>query len=757
MRRRIALVLAGLFVALPGSASSQADPLVLTDPAGDVAYDTWAGTVEPPTDVPPNSDSGPVDLVGLAVTNENLTAFKVEVEVAQAYSPANQVDSFFFYHFQTAFLLEGARVHYDLRATFSLSHFFVSDPSHVEPAVNAYLCVLPSDAPMETSSSGCYQQHATARWDFGANRVIWDVPKRALTGAVPPATTITTSTAERPGGLPDNVPAGAALSGFAVRSMQNRALTTFDSHGVGWIDRMPDDDRSPATYVMQNPTANARVRVALDGWRAPPSTDVLAMGLPTGTDWPVALRVENDNPAKRLVNLEVRPGPGDVIETARLVPTLEIPSKDHRVVDLVLRTVPGAEAGQQQSLTIRADAVGYPDEVGLLRLQLVVAPPVDADNARLHLHASDNRTGRTQVQDTWICDPIEGCTGGQFRWMNTRSDDPRANMDEQGYTRASLTLPATPFFAFPWWSEYVRMDAPLVDDLHFDLSRPAVMHVTVESETEFTATATARLFIDPASGCPLSGCSERVVLGDGSESVTFQQGTNAFEVPMPVTVDRSRVSGQGRTLTYYFELDTEDYAGSLDASVRGFRVIPAESWLDLPLTSAPARPAPSNLSVRAAGGAEEFVNPGATRAFHVIVLNQAAFERSAVVDAATDEDGWSAPVEPAGRYVLPAGGAVNVTVLATAPSDAEEGDRATINVSAVAADDDTVRAGLDLTAVVTSGVELKDEGDDYAVDPEAAERAERDDEADAPGPGLVLLAASALVALAATRPRRKRL
>ncbi len=755
MRRSLALAVAGLFLVLPGSASSQGDPLLVTDPTGDVAYDTWAGTVEPPADVPPNPDSGPVDLVGMAVTKENLTAFRIEVEVAQAYSPVNQVDSFFFYHFQTAFQVEGARVQYDLRATFSLSHFFVSDPSHVVAADYAYLCLLPSDASIDTASSGCYQQHAAARWDFGTNRVIWDVPKLALTGAVPPATPITAASTERPGGIPDDVPPGTVLSGFAVRSMQNRAFATINSHVVGWIDHMPDDGPSPATYVTQHPTADARVRLALDGWQGPPSSDVYAVGVPAGVDWPVALRLENANPAKRLVNLDVAPGPGDLIEASRLVPTLEIPSNDHRVVDLVLRTAAGAEAGQRQSLTVRADAVGYPDEVGLLRLQVVVAPPVDADNARLHLHASDNRTFAFEADGTGVCDPMEGCGGGQFRWLNTMPDDPRANVDEEGYARASLALPATPFFEFAWWSEYVRMDAPLADDLHFDPSRPAVMHLTVESETELTSTVTTRLLIDPASGCPVTGCSSRVALGDGSEPVTFEAGTNVFEVPMPVIAESPRVPGQGRIITYYFQLDTEDYVGTTDAWARDFRIIPAGSWLDLPLTSAPARAAPSNLSVRAAAGLEEFVNPGTTRAFHVIVLNQASDERPVRVEATVDEDGWSARVEPASRFLLPAGGAVNITVLAKAPSKAGEGDRATINVSAVAADDHEVRAALGLTAVVTSGVDLKDEGDDYAVDPETAGRAERDDEADASGPGLALLAISAVVAVFVTRPRRK--
>lgn len=767
-RRALAwlLVLAMLGpVAVAATTAAQSDDTSLyetTDATGDVEFQSQGQGA----DAPPTTTQS-TDLVAFRILDENAETMLMEVQVADMRAPDAATDSFEDPTAYIRFRVEGSAAYYHLFAFGITGGAFAGLEDDDPGYVNAYLCITNNaDEPMPAYYFDLYQRcylQPVPALTFPADDVVQIlVPKLALLG-------VGGDGEARPGGIPKTIDAGQQLVDWRVQIQKRVEGLGFGffiggtSAGV-FHDQMPDDGVAEA-YTLKAPAANARVVLRAQGALGGVFTGVdtgigwddiypvTYVGVPPSDTVAVPIDAYNGADTKRLVNLTARfPGDGADRFDIRLAPVVEVPAGETRSVNLLLNVTQPLSHRELVDLEVRGTSLGHDGEVGSALIRLVGNTPPTADSNTLRFHSIHDYGDAVEAGPGYTC--IGGCNIRIAHWMNTLADDPLDEVGDGGVPSGFyLSFFNTLLGSDIVYVQFYRLDAPLTHDLHFDPGEPVTATLAFSSGIEFDATAHLR-----ASGtlvhddCPPDErCTERIFLGEGTAPITVGSDATTVELTFMVPSDLDVLSSAGGRLDVEILLESDDpRATATDASDEtDIRFYPSQSRLTLPVAPDPD-PDPVHdlfISLDAAGETEEFVNPGKTRAFHVHAINEGVDDTALRLTAQADLDGWSAGLQPADRYKLGPGESVNVTVLITAPAQAQEGDTAEVEIVATSVEDNSSSRPLTLRAIATDGIDIEDEGGPVEADEDTKKRILQDDGGDSPGLGtLVALVALAIVA-----------
>lgn len=659
-------------VAQPGKAGGE---LQVSDPRGDVSVFGFVptGTATPITD--------PFDIVGFRVFGEDIEGIQFEVQVADLTPEPSTTDSFSSTFYDLSFGLEGTQVQYSLgwRVFRGFNLGGAPPPTGIQPTA-AQFC---------TYVSSCFPQRVIAQVDWDQSLLLAYVPKGALAGQEP---------AYEEDRVPSDMPAvgaGSRLSNIRVEAQG----------GFGYYDAAPDD--GPAgPYVLSSGVPNERIRLGVvtgdefgrTGEYGPFSfgtiQDFPRVGVTPGKTSLVQVRVENANAAKRIVNLSaeiVNPEERSKWDV-RILSTLTVPGDAARIVNLIVNSTPKVEHLDTSLVRVMARSLGFPDEIGALKLRLVASVPPSPSQPELFFHVTD-------YSGSGIC---IGCDN-MVAWMNTLEQDPRAPSDASGAPMAYQFNGFTSRF-----SAEVSLDAPLVEDLLLDPNRPIVVDIVTQAQLPTSGTMNVEIL------------TEAGAVGMGVAGYDGQRTHLEF---LPIL---ERVPA-GEALLVVIEIESQSVYPTPFLNQFSPRLVGGESKLSLALL---ADPKPKSVSRIPAGPAfltlssdndtDQFVNAGRTKIFPVTVLNEGIEEDLVTITADPDAEGWSVDLSPGDTYRLKPGASAHFGVKVRAPADAAEGDRREILLNATSEKDPSALSQLRLVATVSENVDTEDEPENFTADEDTA-------------------------------------
>lgn len=761
----LAFFAAGWATGTSGAQSAPEPNYEATDDSGDVELVGGGQGAEAP-----GAATGGVDLVALRILEENAQIILIEIQMQDLSSPESNLDDWDSPIVYTRFRVDGAAAYYHVYTMGITNGPFTALNGEEARFVESILCISNNaEEPMpfywwEVYQS-CYASNLPAFTFPGQDVFQVIIPKMALLGIG--------GEGERPGGIPRTIDAGQDLVDWRVVSDRRAGslFLGFSTSAASFRDTLPDEGVA-APYALAHPAANAKISLTAHGaasgflledeifsWER--FLGVGHVGIAPDRPTVVPIDVFNGADAKRLVNLTVHfPDGGADRFDVRLAPVIEVPAGEARKATLILNATQALTHREDVMLEVHGVSLGRDDEFGSVLIRLVGNTPPSEDEKTLYFHAYDDIEGRTRVG------PIDSCIGGCFwdgaRWMNTLADDPMDAASEEGFRTSYAYGVFNRLFGGPQSITHERfyLDAPLTADLHYDPAEPVSATVTFSAGVETEATLRVRLAGSVIhDDCPQDErCMEDVFLGEGATPMTIGTSPTSATVTFVIPPDLGILASTGGHLEADVILESEDprAAAAGFAEQLDIRLHPGQSTITLPLVPDPDPERVSDLFVTLtpAGEAEEFVNPGKTRAFHVLAVNEGVEDAAILLEASPDAETWKVGLQPAQKYKLGPGQSVNVTVLVTAPPDAKEGDVAQIELVATAVAGDGSSSPLMLKAITTTGIEIEDESGPVEADEDTRQRILEEEGGDSPALSIVGAVAATAIALCLIARRR---
>ena len=730
MSRCLRILLASLFLAsaLPPMAAAQ-DP----DPGQELSFTDAAGDaglfgVGPTGAVPPGDA---LDLLSFRLYGEDTEGLFVEIGVKDLKAIPNQIDTFGNAPvvFETNFKVEGSNVQYFL-TIFAPIPSAGAPPTGTQPAPTN-MCVTSGNR------GGCANQRAIGSINWDTSKLNIYVPKASLLGKDAVA-----GVDRQPAGLAGLLP-GTRLTNFVVNARAN--FPYFNT------DRMPDAG-TKGPYILAHPAANDRIRLRL--------TNAVPTICPGGggcvQDYPqvavspdstalVQVSVENLNGNKRIIDLDAAPLEKDAAKwEMRVLDKVTVPGSETRVVNLIVNVSRTAEHRESILARVTAKSLGFSDEIGSLRIRLVASIPPSPRAGDLFLHARSTQSSSVSICTGGICGQ-----GSTLPWMNTLEKDPRGTGD------AGIPMRQSSFGGLATEAEYLtvfRMDTPLNADLVLNPNDRVNGAVHFRTQYPMSGTVTIQLL------------SDTLTVGSGNAPYNANGPTTVSFAPL---ADAARVAA-GTTLTARIILRAgpTTIIGPLTTQLNP-QIVPQGSKITLPVIPDPtpkniAIPlGPAFLTLSPKNESEQFVNPDKIKVFQVTLVNEGVQEDlvtitpEIAVEGVQGDPDWYMDLRPGSKYRLKPGDSATFGVMVRAPEKAAEGDQARIMLNATSSVDPGALAQAFLTAIVTRGVEMEDEGENYTVDEDTIEHYEVEADGGSPAPTLIMVVTALSLAALGRRSRRR--
>lgn len=688
---------------LPSGASQAAGDLEVEDARGDVSPFGFT-----PAGLPPSAASDQADLTSLRMYGEDIDGLTIELGVANLKPQPSQAGLFGGARYYVYFTLEGSEITYS--ATFYVY------PGPYDPVAGtgpSGIARVPADFYVCVPVMGCFNQRiiATANWD--ESLVTGYLPKGALAGREP------LFDETYPTGIP-SIRAGSRLASIRAEASGN----------LGLYDQLPDSGFA-GPYILKAGVPNEKVGVALvqfdHGFTYSATgffgtvADFPSASVTPGAPTLVQVRVSNHNAAKRIINISAQlVDPTDAATwSVRVVNTLTIPGGDDRIINLIVNASDKVKHRDEALARVSARSLGFPDEVGSLRIRLVAAVPPTPTKNVLFAHMNNGITG--------IC--IGGCGGG-YIWLNTLEEDP-SSADDVGMPMQYSTGLTSTRFSFD-----MTLDAQLTRDLVFDDSK--TIEVTI---------------VSTCSPCPQG----EMILELQSDQGPIASGVAPFapttQVELAIVNDRVV---QGSYLGLFGSMATSSPPPFVDGM--NPKIIGGKTKLELPVIPDPdAKPGqriplgPAFMTLSAENATGEFIAPGKSKTIAVTVVNEGIEEDVVNIALKLEPDYWTASVEPGSKFRLKAGESATFGLLINAPANATEGETVDVLINATSEIDPTALAQLVVEA--TASENALDEEEEFAVD-EDTELALEEAPKKSPGLGFAGVVAAGLGFVVWQRRRR---
>lgn len=507
-------------------------------------------------------------------------------------------------------------------------------------------------------------------------------------------------------------------------------------------DQLPNQGELPP-YSFEQVTANTKI-VAKFSAHTLSRFQQPGISVVDGDSTAIAFRLANLAGAKRIILLDYDiKGPSAAVGLYRPEgpTTVTLQAAERREFTLVLHVASAAEPVDGIRLAIRGSSVAYPGEVAHASSLLVPLQPLGPSTNVLFFHAREG-ANRLPIQGTGpppVCNPtLAPCWSGYLSPYETEAGEP-TDARISGSYRFSSTTSSVEF--------RVAMDAPAPSPIKIDRDRPVEIEVVL---------------VSPADAPDLTLKADLVV-EDFDRTAIFSAEAVAPSSPQGVAV---RLSGlpqlpPDRTLherpLLALQLTVTPSANpssTVQGWTRAVEILPKGSHIRLPLAALdePAKIVGAPLQLSVVGDREEFVNPGEWRLFNVSLLNQGtARERVQLSSSfAIPVEGWTTEIQPGSVFDLDVGDAITVGLLARAPVEAPEGQRATVHLNASTESGFVVGVDLFLTA---TQFDVPDDRGHYQADEDAARKLVLPPKANTPGPqAATLLLALSLLVLWRPRP-----
>lgn len=642
--------------------------------------------------------------------------------------------------------LEGTNTYYGLEWYASLPGALDS-ASGVQDA-NVRFCVYPNheeDQPLFFSE--CYPQLVSATVDYDGNRFEALITKDALMGRAP---------AEGAGTLV-NAPVitqGSRLSEIYVESSGN--FPTF------FQDRLPNEEYT-TPYVFLHEAANTRIRLSLDAGvtspdaggdagggddRVEPSIEPAAsnrVSVTPGVPSLVGLRIENLVAAKRLVNLSatVQGGEGANLWSLQILPTIQVPSGQSRVVNLIVNLSAKAQHRDEAVAIVRGESLGVVGEIGAIRLELVASAPPSPQQKTLYFHAAEREDAGLFAEA--VCSVVP-CFS-DLTWLNTLDEDPAADLDAG--TRMTLTSVGGAGGFSTGYSVEFGLDTPLATALVLDPAQSVKAQLAFKPSVEFPA----QLYFEVSTAV-----SGRVIASQ-SASVTVKEGA-PIALTLPPMPDATRIEPSDGPLVARITLRPPLAGPGAAALLPTFMFVPAQSQIELPIVPDPnagtisLAAGPAFVSLSPESDLEAFLNPGRAKLFNATVVNEGIEADDAQLEVIYDDPDWRVQLLPGARFHLPAGDGAKFSILVHAPENATEGQQLHFIVNATSVADPRAQSQLRFTAIVTTSIEIADESHYYQEDTESSGKVVPTAARNTPGFEGVLLALSIVAVTFAFRRKK---
>ncbi len=711
-----------------------AGDLSATDGSGDVSLGPQAPGGFPPG-MPSSVVTDYLDITELKVYQETVDGIRISVSLKDLEKPAFTFSSHFV---EILFGSQGSPpVSYSLR--WQQVYFTTSGPTddNSTPEMAPTFCFYA--APQQTGS--CLRQRVVGWMDFETKSLVGFIPKASLLGSDPLSPEFQSPT-------PVSLGKGTRLSNFTV-----------ETYGDFWSDRLPDTGEA-GPYILQEATANERLRIRLyqnetaepmDPYAqyyayAPQPTDFPEVPIEPGAPFPIALEIQNLNGAKRLINLtfEFLAANQAAKWQVRLAPSLQVPGNETRVVSLIVNATDTVKHRDSTLIRVVGRSVGFPDELGSQTLKLVASVPPNPSDDTLYFHAIRYQSG-APIDTCNDLGPFSGCSGGIY--LNTVEDDPIATGDDvpASGSFSSIFSGTNGNFVQGSTTFQFTLEQALARDLVLDVNKDIIGEIQVGASQPFDGSLELQM---RAGDLPIGGTSVAIAAADSQKPIPF-----TF---LPL-IDAARIPA-GSLIGFQLRL-SYSYVGTSAALIADPPgIIPKGSFVTLPIIPDPLGNNVtigdnSLLSLTVKGDRDDFVNPGESRAFNVTLLNEGADTDNINITGYVDQGKCAIQIKPGQRFRLDGGDSARLGVLIRAHSEAKEGDRCQARVEAISETNPASRAVLLLEAIVTSGIDLEDDSENYTADAESAQKVQRDEPNGTPGAGF---AASLLAALGVLVSRRRR-
>ncbi|HEX9817068.1 MAG TPA: hypothetical protein VGB18_08815, partial [Candidatus Thermoplasmatota archaeon] len=688
-----------------------------------------------------------VDLTGLRVYDETMDGIRIAVQLKTLSKPPGSLIG------HNTDIRFGAQstppVSYLLRWT--EDYDFITpllDPTNTNNTFHHYpsFCFYGAS----DQRGNCLPQRVVGWIDFESTELVAFIPKSSLQGLDPLRPEFASS-------MPISMPAGTALGNFSV-----------ESSGDFWGDRLPDSgDVGP--YVLQQPTANERLRLRLftnetaepgygpshPGGSAPymyamQETDFPHVSIEPGAPFPVPIEIRNLNGAKRLVNLTLEfDDPKQAPKwPVRLAPSLQVPGNETRIVNLIVNATNEVQHRDEALVRVIGRAVGFPDEIGTQTLKLVASVPPSPTQQTLFLHALPFPMTPGSINSCEFPGPFGDCTGAAI--LNTVEKDEAATADEAPVVNdfTSLLQGGTGPNAFTSGTSraFFNLEQPLARDLVLDTTKESEGAIRIGTTQPFEGSLTVNLHAGD------------IFIG----SATVPVAPNSLQEPIPFTfipmIGSERIP-RDSVITLNIEIVYSYVGTSAALLLEPPGVIPSGSFFALPIIPDPRA---NNLSIAGDNGLisltvkgdrDDFVNPGESRAFNVTLVNEAADTDNINITGFVEAGKCAIQIKPGQRFHLEGGDSVRLGVLLRAHSEAKEGDRCQARIQATSEATPGTGASLLLEAIVTNGIDLEDDSENYTADAESAQKLQHDNPNGTPGLGFAGSLAAAIGVFAWRRRR----
>jgi len=676
MSLRPLLVLALLMPFVAPHATASPDAWVLEDPAGDAGPSLIGGLPSAP--IPTTAH---VDLRSITIDEEDESGFALTIHVGHLAAPKPTNLGANYVNFNVQFQVAGSEARYYLGVHNSGEFVADAESSFVpSPFAGGYLSACDNES--------CFGQDLAVEQVENGYR-IW-VPKGALVGEgwdpdyAPPS-------------LPKSIDQGSSLTKIRV-SAYGSLVPLFSSVR----DVAPNTDFAPP-YVFKRAMGNTVVALQLHD--AYPSLSVQS-----GFNQSLPLVVVNKGDAKRLLQFSYAvEGPADKVGRYAVYgpPSMAIPAQSTRNFTFALNVQPGASAADGVRLVVRSKSLGHADEVGVASALLSPGAALTPEQNTLHFFA---RPANGFVPQP-LCDVPNFLFICRTGFVSPDAEDPEGDADAaiQGYAYPASVVSAQQYFFLP-------MQRGLSAPIAFDRTKPTEIELVLRSQT-------------PAEGLRLkaelswAGSDFEDTMAQGGQTVNVGTSPTSVKLALPTMLQTDYVprgTQLGLRIDVTYEATTTGYP---NWALGGLEILPKDSLIRLPIAPLPeslrpdALSNPFQLTPVDEDGREEFVNPGEGRLFNVSLLHQGVEEARVHLDAVVAPAGWTVEVLPGSDYNMKPGDALTLGVLAHAPPDAREAERADIRLNATDASGKPVT--LLLNAIITSGIDLHDDSQAFKADDEA--------------------------------------
>lgn len=586
----------------------------------------------------------------------------------------------------------------------------------------------------------------------GNMRTIGIVPSRVLTEADTVELIVPRWALDR-AGEGHHPLAGDRLTGLVAETSSVRMFSINGETPTAYHDRLPDSGSTDDIYTLAHDTIGARIGIAT----SPPDTkkaDIedgdeyytpYAPAQPlrprhhlvdavAGETTSIPLWIENGRDRKALAKTTfavVSDHPGVTLAGPEHV---TVPTSSHRRLQLDVSGDGAWSPDDPLKIRVLVETAGTtrPD-LDVLEIHVRHLPILSAATPRLYLHTYGD------PGDT-LADAGVPFLGARWGVLNTLETDPAD-------TGRGSTLNECCFIDRIWdWNS----PNGLSRETWFDAEGEGVFHVAYTSE--LPGELEVEVYLEHAGAL--------VAYGSGGGPV--ERGQGSVDIPLRIDEDATMLTAGEEGFRLFFE--PSFYPGrqvplgqfaAMTEPVPPRLQTQGATWLELPvLPEAPKIVDARHLIVDLQGDHDpvRYVNPGKSALWTVSILNQGGESDTITVQAAPDTR-WKSGVTPGDRFTIGPGEAITVGVRVTAPEDTTEGAVAKVNITAASARLDGATSGLQVSAVVTSGVTVDEPV--YEADNETVERLDVGrKERDAPAPSLFLFV-SVLFALSVVARRRK--